>query len=48
MLKTERVEHLGKEHLHASIATAVAAFQARPAPVEEPNVAAPEAAPESA
>jgi sulfate permease, SulP family len=34
MMKTGLLEHLGEDHLYASIAAAVAAFQARPAPAE--------------
>jgi MFS superfamily sulfate permease-like transporter len=37
MQKTGLLEHVGEEHLYASIATAVAAFQARPAPIETPT-----------
>jgi hypothetical protein len=37
MQKTGLLEHVGEEHLYASIATAVAAFQARPAPSETPT-----------
>ena len=44
MRKTGLLEHLGEEHLYASIAAAVAAFQARPAPVEAPPAAVPESA----
>ena len=36
MMKTGLLEHLGEDHLYASIAAAVAAFQARPAPAETP------------
>ena len=34
MQKTGLLEHLGEDHLYASIAAAVAAFQAQPAPAE--------------
>jgi STAS domain len=34
MQKTGLLEHIGEDHLYASLATAVAAFQARPAPAE--------------
>jgi high affinity sulfate transporter 1 len=34
MVKTGLLEHLGEDHLYASTAAAVTAFQARPAPVE--------------
>jgi sulfate permease, SulP family len=36
MMKTGLLEHLGEDHLYASIAAAVAAFQAQPAPAEPP------------
>jgi hypothetical protein len=34
MLKTGLLEHIGEDHLYASTAVAVAAFQSRPAPIE--------------
>jgi sulfate permease, SulP family len=34
MVKTGLLEHIGEDHLYASTIAAVAAFQARPAPVE--------------
>jgi MFS superfamily sulfate permease-like transporter len=34
MLKTGLLEHIGEDHLYASTAAAVTAFQARPAPAE--------------
>ena len=44
MMKTGLLEHVGEDHLYASIAAAVAAFQARPALVEAPPAAVPESA----
>ena len=44
MRKTGLLEHLGEEHLYSSVAVAVAAFQARPAPVVALTVAATEPA----
>ena len=42
MVKTGLLEHVGEDHLYASIASAVAAFQAHPAPAEELPASAPE------
>jgi SulP family sulfate permease len=36
MVKTGLLEHIGEDHLYASTAAAVTAFQARPAPTEPP------------
>ena len=44
MTKTGLLEHIGADHLYPSIAAAVAAFQARPAPAEELPVATSEPA----
>jgi sulfate permease, SulP family len=44
MLKTGLLEHVGEDHLYASVAAAVAAFQARPAPAEALPIPAPEPA----
>ena len=44
MRKTGLLEHLGEDHLYASIAAAVAAFQAQPAPAEAAISSTPEAA----
>jgi SulP family sulfate permease len=44
MLKTGLLEHVGGDHLYASIAAAVAAFQARPAPAEVLPTVVPEPA----
>jgi sulfate permease, SulP family len=43
MSKTGLLEHVGEDHLYSSIAAAVVAFQAQPAPIETPT-----APPESA
>ena len=42
MTKTGLLEHVGEEHLYASIAAAVAGFQARPAPAEASRASVPE------
>jgi SulP family sulfate permease len=44
MVKTGLLEHLGEDHLYASTAAAVAAFQARPTTTETLPVTAPEPA----
>ena len=43
MMKTGLLEHIGEDHLYASIAAAVAAFQARPAPAETLPASLPDA-----
>jgi len=44
MQRTGLLEHIGADHLYASTAGAVAAFQARPAPAEALPILAPESA----
>src|SRR5512136_217981 len=44
MVKTGLLEHLGEDHLYASTAAAVAAFQAQPAPAESAINSTPEPA----
>ena len=44
MMKTGLLEHIGEDHLYSSIAAAVAAFQAQPAPAEAASSSMPEPA----